>query len=75
MNNSEQNQHIPNEISAALGIENYPDEIRGKIEAKFGDILFKRLLLLLPIDKTKIVIDEITALPLEEGMEIGRAHV
>ena len=58
------------DISSALGIENYPEEIKSKIVAKFGEILFKRLLLLLPDDKAKTVIDQMTALSLEEGMQL-----
>ena len=57
------------EIALALGISDSSPELQAKVVAKFGEILFKRLLLLLPDTIAKNVIAEITVLPLPEGME------
>lgn len=71
MNNSAPEQSLPaSDIESSLGIENYPEELRSKIVAKFGEILFKRLLLLLPEDRAKDTIDQLTSLSIEEGMQL-----
>lgn len=56
-------------IIKKLGIEKYSPEAQAKIINKFGEVLFKKLLLLIPKDVGGAVIDEITKLPLEEGMK------
>ena len=57
------------EMISALGISECSEELQAKILSKFGEILFKRLLLLLPDNIGREVIAEITTLPLEEGMK------
>ena len=57
------------EIITMLGIDSCSPELRQKIIAMFGKILFKRLLLLLPDIVAKNAIEEVTALQLPEGMK------
>ncbi len=56
------------EIITALGIEKCSPELQAQIIGKFGEILFKRLLLLLPETIGKEVIEKMCTLPLEQGM-------
>ena len=69
MNNTIDQQDDTNELIAALGITHCTPELQSAITTKFGELLFKRLLLLLPDTTGVEVISEITALPLERGMQ------
>ena len=58
----------PEELVRELGAEDCSPELKGKILAKFGEVLFKKLLLLLSDDDAKAAIAEISSLSIEEGM-------
>ncbi len=56
------------DLIQALGIEKFPPLEQGKIMTKFGELLFKRLLLQLPDTDMAQAINEITSLPFDEGL-------
>ena len=56
-------------IIHALGAEKCSPELKGKIFAKFGEVLWKRLLLCLPDDDAKQLMMTTEQLTHEEGMQ------
>ncbi len=58
----------PEELVRELGAEDCSPELKGKILAKFGEVLFKKLVLLLSDDDAKAAISELSSLSVEEGM-------
>ena len=58
----------PEELVRELGAEDCSPELKGKILAKFGEVLFKKLLLLLSDDDAKAAIAKISSLSIEDGM-------